>query len=156
MHRKCIFGTFMMDCALGGSSFGFHGTPKQMLGVSASSCRPVNPLFGFKEDGPPCAGHLQWPQATTGTRRKNIPESKTGGDRFFFRSYWPVDRPGGFCTGRLSAIGHSALPPFLFPGARQVRSRGKGLVGLGNGRARKFLCAPRAPRQNRMFLPWVH
>ena len=44
----------------------------------------------------------------------------------------------------------------LGPGARQVRSRGKVLVGLGTGRASKNFCTPRAPPQKRMFLPWVH
>ena len=39
MHRKYIFGTFMMDCALGGSSPGFQATPKKILGGSASSSR---------------------------------------------------------------------------------------------------------------------
>jgi len=68
-----------------------------------------------------------------------------GGAGVFSGSYLPLSRRGGFCTARLPAIGHSALPPFLFPGARQVRSRGNVLVGLGNGGVTIFLCAPGTP-----------
>ena len=146
MHRKCNFGTFTMDCALGVSSSGFHATPKKLLGVPASFKGPVIPIFGSRRTDQPLldtnSGHRQ----PRGSVIKNIPESKMGGGRCFYRSYWPVGRPGNFCTARLFVIDHSAHPPCLFPGARQVGSRGKVLVGLGNGRARKFLCGPRAPR----------
>jgi hypothetical protein len=73
----------------------------------------------------------------------------------FSGSYLPIGRRGGFHTPRLPGIGHSALPSFLFPGPRQVRSRGKVLVGLGNGGVTKFLCATGTPPWQRMFLPWV-
>jgi len=72
-------------------------------------------------------------------------ESKMGEAGVFSGSYLPMGRRGSFYTARLPVIGHSALPPFLFPGARQVRSRGKVLVGLGNGGLIKILCAIGTP-----------
>jgi len=48
-------------------------------------------------------------------------ESKMGGVGVFSGSYLHMGRRGSFCTARLPVIGHSALPPFLFPGGRQVR-----------------------------------
>ena len=72
-------------------------------------------------------------------------ESKMGEAGVFSGSYLPMGRRGSFCTARLPGIGRSAWPPFLFPGARQVRSRGKVLVGLGNGGLIKILCAIGTP-----------
>ena len=72
-------------------------------------------------------------------------ELKMGGVGVFSGSYLPMGRRGSFCTALLPVIGHSALPPFLFPGARQVRSQGKVLVGLRNGRVTKQFCAPGTP-----------
>ena len=83
-------------------------------------------------------------------------ESKMSGAGVFPGSYLPMGRRGGSCTARLTVIGHSALPLSLLPGARQVRSRGKVLVGLGNGRVTNFLCEPGTPPYKRMLLPWVH
>jgi hypothetical protein len=76
---------------------------------------------------------------------KKLLESKMGKAGVFSGSYLPMGRRCSFYTARLPVIGHSALPPFLFPGARQVRSRGKVLVGLGNGGRIKFLCAIGTP-----------
>jgi hypothetical protein len=67
-----------------------------------------------------------------------------------FYEYRPIGRRDSFRAARFPIICHSALPPFLFPGARQVRSRGKKiLVGLGNGGVTKFVCVPRAPPYHR-------
>ena len=85
------------------------------------------------------------PQAASGCRFKIGLESKMGGIGVFSGSYLPMGRRGSFCTARLPVIGHSGLPPFLFPGARQVRSRVKVLVGLGNGRGTKQFCELRTP-----------
>ena len=63
----------------------------------------------------------------------------------FSGPYLPMGRCDSSCTARLPVIGHSGLPPSLFPGGRQVRSRGKVLVGLGNGRVTKILCEPGTP-----------
>ena len=60
----------------------------------------------------------------------------------FSGPYLPMGRCDSLCTARLPVIGHSGLPPLLFPGGRQARSRGKVLVGLGNGRVTKNLCEP--------------
>ena len=48
-------------------------------------------------------------------------ESKMGGAGVFSGTYLPMCRRASFCTARFPVIGRSALPPFLFPGARQVR-----------------------------------
>ena len=75
-------------------------------------------------------------------------ESIMGEAGVFSGSYLPMGRRGSFYTVRLPVIGHSALQPFLFPGARQVRSRGEVLVGLGNGGVTNFLCAIAAVEKN--------
>ena len=62
-----------------------------------------------------------------------------GGAGVFSGTYLPMGRRGNsFCTARVPAIGRSALPPFLFPVARQVKQRGKVLVGLGMEESQKF------------------
>jgi len=65
-------------------------------------------------------------------------ESKMGGAGVFSGTYLPMCRRASFCTARFPFIGRSPLPPFLFPGARQVRLRGKVLVGLGMEESQKF------------------
>ena len=72
-------------------------------------------------------------------------ESIMGEAGVFSGSYLPMGRRGSFYTARLPVIGHSAMPPFLSPGPRQVRSRGEVLVGLGNGGLTKFLGAIGTP-----------
>ena len=52
------------------------------------------------------------------------------------------------CTARLPVFGHSGLPPSLFPGARQVRSRGKVLVGLGMEES-QFFCVNQERRRRK-------
>ena len=85
------------------------------------------------------------PQAVAGCRFKKGLESKMGGEGVFSGSYLPMGRRVGFCTAHLPGIGHSALYQFFFPGARQVRSRLKVLVGLRNGGVTIFLCASGTP-----------
>jgi hypothetical protein len=81
-----------------------------------------------------------------GPLKKKGLESKMSGAGVFSGSYLPImGLRGSFCTARLPEIGHSALPPFPSPGARQARSRGNVLVGLGNGRVTKFLHGPGTP-----------
>jgi hypothetical protein len=100
---------------------------------SASRRTPPPPLYT-------CGGHRQPRRGPT----KKEPQSKMSGAGVFSGSCLPMGRCGSFCTARLPAIGHSALPLFLFPAAKQARSRGKILVGLGNGRVTKFLCTRNA------------
>ena len=122
----------------------FLAISKKLLGVSASSKGSVNPLFGVKEDAIPFAAHLWRPHLATGDRYKNKPELKNSGAGVFFSSYLPMGRRGTLGTARLPAICNSALPPFISPGERQVRSRVKVLVGLRKGRVTNFLCVARA------------
>ena len=144
MRRKYISGIFLMVCSLGGSNSGFRAISKKLLGVSASSKGSVNPFFGLKEDATPFPGHLWRPHLATGDRYKNKPEPKKSGAGVFFSSYLPMGRRGTFCRAHLPAICNSALPPFISPGERQVRSRVKVLVGLRKGRVTNFLCVVRA------------
>jgi hypothetical protein len=114
--------------------------PTEFLGGSASSKGPVKTLFGLSQPGREC------PQAATGARYKKMLSQK-----WVAQVFPPV--PIGLWVGVVVFIPRIypplAIPPchrpFLFSGARQVRSRGKVLVGLGNGRATNFfVCAKSA------------
>jgi hypothetical protein len=66
------------------------------------------------------------PGSLGGPLKKGL-ESKMSGVGVFSGSCLPMDRRGSFCTARLPVIGHSGLPPFLFPGwskARKIKGEG--------------------------------
>ena len=121
------------------------GDPKKITGGVRELQGVRQPTFRLQ--GGRYALHCVSGEATGslwGPLKKGL-ESIMGEAGVFSGSYLPMGRRGSFYTARLPVIGHSALPPFLFPGARQVRSRGKVLVVLGNVGVTKFLCAIGTP-----------
>ena len=151
-HFGCIFNGLRIrrfQARVAGDPPKNTGGVRQLLG----SRYPI-----FRIPGRRCT--LCWtPVGVTGSHGeppKKHSRVKKGSGGFFVRFCVPVCSPGSFYASRLPLFGLLALPPLVIPEARQVRSRGKALVGLGIRTGRKFFCAPRAPRWKRMFLPWAH
>ena len=106
---------------LGGSGTRFREVPEKILGGVCDLLVVRTPAFRLQ--GGRYALHCVQGEAKGSLRgplKKGL-ESKMGGVGVFSGSYLPMGRRGSFCTARLPVIGHSALPPFLFPGGRQVR-----------------------------------
>ena len=50
----------------------------------------------------------------------------------------PMGRCGSLCTARLPVIGHSGLPPFVFPGERKEDQGGRSSLVLGMEESQTF------------------
>ena len=117
MHFRCIYDGLL-----------FRRFRSQVMGVPQKISGWVRDLLGisqptFRHQVGRLTLHCVSGQAIGSLRgplKKGL-ESKMGGVGVFSGSYLPMGRRGSFCTARLPVIGHSALPPFLFPGGRQVR-----------------------------------
>ena len=85
------------------------GGVRELLGARQPSFRLLGGRYTLHCVSGEATGSLRGPL------KKGL-ESKMGGVGVFSGSYLPMGRRGSFCTARLPVIGHSALPPFLFPG----------------------------------------